>query len=202
MIPILIRLALGGLNIFKAIGTLLGRFFASLNAQGVIGLAASLFLAFLWLRTGGEARHWHKQSDQFQKLYTAEKNALDQTKANLLAARNKAKAEDAANVERVKAEQSAINERSAHDFETRIAAARAAAERLQRASAAHPGSGGNSPVPGLSSAPGGTAEAAGQDRLSPTDALTATEQAIQLDELISWARRQHQVDPNKATPHG
>jgi len=26
--------------------------------------------------------------------------------------------------------------------------------------------------------------------------LTATEQAIQLDELIKWVRRQHSVDPN------
>jgi hypothetical protein len=102
----------------------------------------------------------------------------------------------------VKAEQSAINERSANDFETRIAAARATAQRLQREAAAHPGNGGSASVSGLSAAPSGTAQTPGEGGLSVSDALTATEQAIQLDELISWIRRQHQVDPNKASPHG
>jgi hypothetical protein len=51
-------------------------------------------------------------------------------------------------------------------------------------------------VPLLPAAPDGPAQAADQDRLSQSDALTATEQAIQLDELIKWVRRQHEVDPN------
>jgi hypothetical protein len=105
MIPFLIKLALGGLNILKLLGGLIQRFFASLNAQGIVGLIASLAIAFLWLHSAGEARHWRKQS------------GLDTTKANLLAAADKARRDDAANAERVKAEQSAINERSAHDFE-------------------------------------------------------------------------------------
>jgi hypothetical protein len=32
--------------------------------------------------------------------------------------------------------------------------------------------------------------------LSEADALTATEQAIQLDELITWVKAQAAVDPN------
>jgi hypothetical protein len=36
----------------------------------------------------------------------------------------------------------------------------------------------------------------GADRLSVSDALTATEQAIQLDELIKWIRAQAKVDNN------
>lgn len=36
-------------------------------------------------------------------------------------------------------------------------------------------------------------------RLSPPDQLTATEQAIQLDELVKWAQRQHALDPNPPT---
>ena len=45
-------------------------------------------------------------------------------------------------------------------------------------------------MPGLPAASGGAAEAAGQDRLSHSDALTATEQAIQLDprSQAAWAR--------------
>ena len=81
--------------------------------------------------------------------------------------------------------------------------------RLQpQSAAADPGTGGRPPVPGVSSAPGGTAQAAGEGRLpaaderarrdrgalSPADALTATGQAIQLDELIKWVRRQATVD--------
>lgn len=164
-----------------------------------IWLTVSIVLASCW---GVDHVISHRHSAKVEKQLTSANNALDTTKANLLAAADRAKREDAANAERVKAEQSAINERSAHDFEARIAAARAAAERLQRASAAHSGSGGTTPVSAVPASSGGTAQASGQDQLSTTDALTATEQAIQLDELISWIRRQHQVDPNKAPPHG
>jgi hypothetical protein len=51
-------------------------------------------------------------------------------------------------------------------------------------------------VPGLSAAARGADEAAGQDRLPRSDELTATEQAIQLDELIKWVRSQAAIDPN------
>jgi hypothetical protein len=51
-------------------------------------------------------------------------------------------------------------------------------------------------VPGLSAAPCGVAEAAGHDGLPPEAALVATEQAIQLDALIGWVRRQANIDPN------
>jgi hypothetical protein len=51
-------------------------------------------------------------------------------------------------------------------------------------------------VPGLSAAPCGVAEAAGHDGLPPDAALVATEQAIQLDALIGWVRRQASIDPN------
>jgi hypothetical protein len=52
-------------------------------------------------------------------------------------------------------------------------------------------------VPGLSAAAGGPAQGTGQDGLS--DALTATEQAIQLDELIKWTKRQAAIDPNRGS---
>jgi hypothetical protein len=60
-------------------------------------------------------------------------------------------------------------------------------------------------MPGPSAAAGGVAQAAGQDRLSAGDALTATEQAIQLDELIKWVKAQTAVDNNTeavASPTG
>jgi hypothetical protein len=51
-------------------------------------------------------------------------------------------------------------------------------------------------MPGLSAAAGNAAKAPSQDGLSDSDALIATEQAIQLDELIKWARAQAKVDNN------
>jgi hypothetical protein len=116
--------------------------------------------------------------------------------ANYRAAAEQARREDAETLARVKAEQAEINERTANDFETRVAAARAVAERLRQQAddaAADPRSGGGSPVPGFPRATGGVAEGAGEDGLPQSDRLIATEQAIQLDELIKWVKAQGQV---------
>jgi hypothetical protein len=51
-------------------------------------------------------------------------------------------------------------------------------------------------MPGLPAPAGGSAQGAGEDRLPHSDALTATEQAIQLDELIKWVKAQAAVDPS------
>jgi hypothetical protein len=57
-------------------------------------------------------------------------------------------------------------------------------------------------VPDLPAAAGRPAQAAVQNGLPAADALTATEQAIQLDELIKWVRNQHDVDPNASSSSG
>ena len=170
-----------------------------LNVQGIAGIAVSLCLAVLLVIQKGETRHWKKQSGRFEQLYRGEQDAFTATVASYRAAADQARAEDKANAERVAAEQQAINERTTHDFEARIAAARAAAERLRLESEAPAdrGSGGGAPVPRLPAAAGGPAQPAGEDRLPSPDALTATEQAVQLDELIKWVRAQAKVDPNK-----
>jgi signal transduction histidine kinase len=167
-----------------------------LTPQGLAGLAVAICLGILLLLQKGETRHWRKQSVQFEQLYRAEQAAFSATVANYRAAAATARAAEAANAARVAAEQRTINERTAHDFETRLAAARAAAERLRRqaaAAATNPSGGGSASVPRLPPAAGGTAEGAGEDRFSEFDRLTATEQAIQLDELIKWVREQHAV---------
>ena len=51
-------------------------------------------------------------------------------------------------------------------------------------------------MPGLPTSEVGLAESPEETRLPAADALTATEQAIQLDELIKWVRAQAAVDPN------
>ena len=172
-------------------------FLRLLNPQGIAGLVASTCLALLLVIQKGDTRHWRKESGRFEQLYTHEQAALAGTVANYRAAADAARAADKAAAERVAAEQHSINERTENDLEARLAAARALAHGLRveaPRAAADPGSCGNPPVPGLSAASGRPPQAAGQDRLP--DALTATEQAIQLDELIKWVRRQHEVDPN------
>ena len=167
------------------------------NVQGIAGIAVSLALGLLLLIQEGETRHWKKQSGHFEQLYSEEQAAHAGTIANYRAAAEAARAADAANLERVSAEQRAINERTSNDYETRLAAARFLAQRLRaEAAAADPGSGAATPMPRLAASSRGADEAADEDRLPYSDALVATEQAIQLDELIRWIRKQSAIDPS------
>jgi hypothetical protein len=177
-----------------------------LNVQGIAGLVAALALAGLLLVQKGETRQWRKQSNQFEQLYREGQASLAGTIANYRAAADAARSADRAAAERVRADQLAINERTQNDLETRLADARARAGRLRGSSQTAPGDpgrGGAAPMPALPAATGGAAQSARQDGLpSPMnhdDALMATEQAIQLDELIKWVRRQSAIDP-KAAP--
>lgn len=189
-------------SLLKAIGAVLRRFFSALDLQGWIGLVGIAAMAWIALHQWGEARHSKKQSGQFERLYRGEKQAFDTTVANYRAAAVKAKQDDAANAARVHTEQAKINEDTAQSFEARLAAARATAQRLRDQSAGNPGASGTADVPGLSAPASGTAQASGENGLPAGDALTATEQAIQLDELIKWVRAQAAVDPNKGKPDG
>ncbi|MES2137580.1 MAG: hypothetical protein V4502_11050 [Pseudomonadota bacterium] len=169
-----------------------------LNVQGIAGIAVGLALAVLLVVQKGETRHWRKQSSQFEQLYHSEQSAFAGTVANYRAAAEGARAADLANLARVAAQQDSINERTAYDFQARLAAARAAAQRLRvdSTAATDPSARANAPMPGLSAAASRPPQAPGEDRLSAPDALTATEQAIQLDELIKWVRRQAAVPTN------
>ena len=171
-----------------------------LGIQGVAGLAVSLALAILLVVQKGETHHWRKQSAGFEQLYHQEQAAFAGTLANVRAAAEAARAADRANADRVAADQRAINQRTTDDFETRLADVRARAQRLrlESAGAADPGARRTAPMSGLSFAARGTAQVAGEDRLPDAEALTATEQAIQLDELVKWVEAQAKVDNNPA----
>jgi hypothetical protein len=54
-------------------------------------------------------------------------------------------------------------------------------------------------MPGIPTASIGAAQAAREDRLPLAEALTASEQAIQLDELIKWVKAQAALNPNNAS---
>lgn len=162
--------------------------------------AAFAAAALLWLVQSRD--HWRDRAHSSEQLYRAEQAAHAATVAGYRAAAEQARREDAANVARVKAEQAAINERTENDYEIRIAAARARAGELRREGAGaptHPGTVGSTSVPGIPAAAARAAEAAGEDRFSGADRLIATEQAIQLDELVKWVRSQAAISPRAAT---
>jgi hypothetical protein len=168
-----------------------------LNVQGIAGIVVSLALAILLVIQKGEIRHWKKQSAGFEQLYHQEQATFAGTVATYRVAAAQARAADQANANRVAAEQRAINERTANDYEARLAAD---AERLRLAAqaAADPRAGRDSSMPRLPVAAGGAAQAPDEDRLPQSERLTATVQAIQLDELIKWIRAQAKVDNNTA----
>lgn len=169
-----------------------------LNPQGLAGLAASLILASLLLCAKLDTRHWRKQSARYEQLYRDSSAAHAGTIANYRAATAAAEAADRAAVTRIETTQRSINGRSADALDTRLADARARAQRLRlqdRSAATDPGSGAAAAVPGLPGRSSGITQATSEAGLPADDALIATEQAIQLDELINWVRAQAAVEP-------
>ena len=169
-----------------------------IGPQGIAGIAAAACLALLLMVQKAETRHWRTQSTRFEEI--ARKGEAERARivADFAAAAETARAADRANAARVSAEQSAINRSIENDFQARIDRARADARGLRQKSAATADRGGaaSPPVPGLPASAGRADEAARQDGLSQPERLIATEQAIQLDELIKWVRAQAAVDPS------
>ena len=169
-----------------------------IGPQGIAGIVVAACLGLLLMVQKVETRHWRKQSIRFEEL--ARKGEAERARivADFAAAAAAARSADRANAARVASEQSAINRSSRHDFEARIDRARADAVRLRQdtAAAADRSGFGRPPVPGLPASAGRTDQAAREDRLPDPDRLIATEQAIQLDELIKWVRAQAAVEPS------
>jgi hypothetical protein len=174
-----------------------------LNPQGIAGVAAALCLALLLILQKGDTRHWRKHAERQEQLYRAEQGRFVETVANYREAAEAARAADRANAARVAAAQTKINERTANDYQTRVAAARTRADELRRKAAsapADPSGRRSAPVPALPAPARRAAESAVESRLPPPDALIATEQAIQLDELIKWVKAQAALSTNPDPP--
>lgn len=117
--------------------------------------------------------------------FAIDQAVLDKQAAAVRNATAAAQAADIAHKQAVEAVQAqAVNEVS-HDYETRLADVRARYDGLRAALAAHPSGSGATGLPSLPATAGGLDATPAQDRLSPEDALTATEQALQLDALIT-----------------
>ena len=133
--------------------------------------------------------------------------ALAHLKIDTAAAREKARADDAENALSKERQAADINRKAQNDYFARIEQARADAAAIRAAAAADAdslrqtgsetgcdsGGIGTAPLPGLSGARSGVDEASGTnglpafacDPMNIDERLTATEQAIQLDELIT-----------------
>lgn len=102
------------------------------------------------------------------------------------------------NLSRVAAERQEITERITNDYENRIAAARATADRLRRELNGVGRPSGDVPVPSVSDTAGGVdgTSAISGVALSVDERLGCVEDAIRLDSLQNWAREQSEVEVN------
>lgn len=158
----------------------------------IAGALVALVLGGFLFSAKMQNRSLKKERDRYEQLYTKEKLAHQGTEINYRRATEEARRADAANAARVKAEQERANNETIASLRARLADARLRAANA--AARANSGGSGNAAVSGVPNASGGTDQASGEDRLPPADALIATEQAIQLDELIKWVKRQAGID--------
>ncbi|MGR4892264.1 hypothetical protein ACIPPQ_14650 [Sphingopyxis sp. LARHCG72] len=133
----------------------------------------------------------------------AERNAHKASIASWDAAVKTAQLLDLENKRFVEERQAEESERIAHDYEARIAdaRARAAVSLRTQAAAADQGGRGGAPVSGVPDPARrvgeATCEAGLPAALDAADALIATEQAIQLDALIDWVGAQSRISINE-----
>lgn len=154
-----------------------------------------------------------EQRDKVIGERNTERTAHQKTKTDYREAQAEAARQEQKRIERVKAEQQEITDAVEEDYRRQLAGLHARAERLReelRAGAGAAGASGSGEMPGLSTATGRTAEAAGDRGFSapfgrsPAEQLErdviASEQAIQLNALIDWLLAQAAIDPNAAEP--
>lgn len=174
----------------------------------LLGIAAAIVLSFV-----GLSLRWHKllldRDQQYATACDATRTAANRPKLDceqipqqirflgdalndVRAKTEAAQAQDKAHAQAVESHQNTVSTESSNDYEAQIAAVRADyAQRLRRATAAaNSGSGGKPSVPGAPTSPIGSDAAAAQAQLPPADALTATEQAIQLKAIQDFACKQ------------
>lgn len=140
----------------------------------------------------------------------AARAAFEQARANhdLFAERVRGESERAARrsadqARRAERDQQHASQEVSRDYQQRISDLRRRLAALQLRPApdrAHPGGAGGGDLPGLSGAAGGSDAAAGTCRLPLPDAALATEQAIRLEELQRWVRRQQALAEGMRAP--
>ena len=160
------------------------------NWAAALGFAAALILALL-LAVRTDER-------DAARLATERAEARHRLFAERVRARaEKLRADFLEHARRTEQQQTRINQEVSRDYQDRIADLhRRYAELLRRDAAAGPGAGDPArpaPVPAPGFAPGRPDAAPADPRLSLLERLIATEQAIRLEALQEWVRRQARV---------
>jgi hypothetical protein len=171
------------------------------------GLVAALILVALIADRGRWMHRAHNDEQQLSNVCDAVREAANRPKLDckqmpqqiqflgdalndVRAKTETAKASDAAHAKEVETRQNTISQESSNDYQAELARVRADyAERLRRASAANSGGSGKPSVPGAAPSASGPDAAPAQGGLPAPDALTATEQALQLKAIQDWARK-------------
>jgi hypothetical protein len=131
-----------------------------------------------------------------------EKAAHKLTIANVRAAAEKARADDAAHARRVERDQNIISEEVSRDYQEQLVDLRRRYDALRvrlGKTPADPSGAGAAAVPGLPGSSAGSDGAAGQDGLPAEDALIASEIALRLKALQLWMKGQLGVERDKAS---
>lgn len=127
----------------------------------------------------------------------AERAAHAQTQANFRKAQEEAEARQKANLARVAKAQEEITDETVTDYRARLADLHARYDRLRtQGNRSASGNTGLSAVPDAASR---IDETPGENGLPAPDALIASEQALQLDALITWVERQAKVETSPET---
>ena len=146
------------------------------------GLIAALALsAWLWRANNG-----------LHDTIKAERARYAETVASFKDAQAKAELAQKANLARVSIQQRNITDETLDDYNRRVADLRARYQRLL--SQGNRSASGNAAMPAIPDATGRIDEAPDENGLPAADALTASEQALQLDALITWVDRQAKVE--------
>lgn len=184
------------MNIF---GALWARIFAGLAAVFLLGFVTqTIRIEGFWFIVGFKEQNAILRID-LSKL-KAEKEAEvakhEATKKAYTEAQAEAERMEAERLARITAQQERINNERLASYNQRLAAVRATADRLRaKAGTRAVGAPHCQPVPGAAN-PGGAYEAACAGGLSLDERVTATNQAIQLDELITVIESQRSIPVN------
>lgn len=157
-----------------------------------IGRYLAIALAFAAL--GWQAMHWRDQRN-------AERTAHVQTIRNVWAGQAAAKALEDARIATEKARTERIAANALQSYHSRLDALSVAYNRLRAQAGSVGSSRSGQSVPGLSDAAGGTTAQTGSCGFSLERRRVASEQAVQLDELIS-AVTGFAGDPASSPPDG
>ena len=164
--------------------------------EGAMAVLA-LMLGLALLAKAGEAR----RADKWQARARAEIAAHTLTIANVRAAAEKARADDAAHARRVERDQSKVSEEVSRDYQEQLLALRRRYDALRvrlGKTPANPGGAGSAPVPCVPGSSGRSDGAACQDGLPAENALIASEIALRLKALQDWVTGQLGVERETA----